>query len=762
VNSNERLVITDRPENPDFKSWFQDGIIHFEFYGDLNDTVAKNVMETTKRFLQENGFDTKPILVDMKDIKEIPFSTRRYLASEGGKLSTAIALVTRSKVQAFLANTYMSFTVQIAPAKLFYTIGEAKKWLQGFQSLNEIDKENSFRGSVFTCYQDSHGIVHNLYDKDAVIDLDVIKENVELSKNFFQGEKILILTHIQKIRDITKEAREYISSEKTNEVSKKVAIIVGSPLSRLAGNLLLKVDTPIQPTKLFADESSARQWLLKNETSDVNFYKLSSDKAQNNNEKVTQRLFKIIVLISSLAALLFTILLFQSGQLHKSIATFAFSILASIILAVCKNNKCKTSSIVQAFLVSWLLCLSVFILTPHNTTIDFLYLALPVPLIATFFLGVKRGVIWTIISIFYFKIHFIISQNVELFSLKTSNFENSINIHFYALSLETIIILVLGIVFDYLNRQQNQQISDTLIQEEEAIQSTLGILMNFSRFDFSKKAKVIGDGRIFDDLARGINILGEEFEHSLAQAKATESTKRLVSMGEMASGIAHEINTPLAAINLTSSILKKEIQKDDLNRERARKMINDLQTVTKQISKIVNSLRTISRDSSQDPFEDTKINELIENALTLCNHNIKHNNVNFEIMNNLEDDESINCRPSEIVQVLINLINNSVDAVSECEEKIVKLKVVNTGDNITFSVIDSGTGIEEKDLNSLFDPFFTTKDPGKGTGLGLSISKRIVETHGGVILAKSGKLGTTFEFTLPLQGPPKTDNIPSG
>jgi C4-dicarboxylate-specific signal transduction histidine kinase len=221
---------------------------------------------------------------------------------------------------------------------------------------------------------------------------------------------------------------------------------------------------------------------------------------------------------------------------------------------------------------------------------------------------------------------------------------------------------------------------------------------------------------------------------------------KMAALGEMAGGIAHEINTPLGTIALVADQLSEMVLENTDPQLLAKQLEIILKTV-KKISIIIQGLRTFSRDGSKDTLETAPLKEIIENTLSLCAEKFKHASIKVQL-DPIPDDMTIQCRPVQISQVLINLLNNSHDAILSREQKWIKISVERKNDSVQISVTDSGEGISEKVRNKIFQPFFTTKDIGKGTGLGLSISKGIVESHNGQLSIDADCKNTRFVLSL--------------
>ena len=230
---------------------------------------------------------------------------------------------------------------------------------------------------------------------------------------------------------------------------------------------------------------------------------------------------------------------------------------------------------------------------------------------------------------------------------------------------------------------------------------------------------------------------------------------KMTALGEMASGIAHEINSPLQVISLLTYKLKKSILKTEPTDTEA--ITDKIDNATAHITGIVESLRKMSRDSSSDPFESIRISDIIKDATGITLERYRLKGINLKI--NCHDDcEKIllNCQRLQISQILINLLNNAYDAALAQTDKWITLDVRDIDDNIIMTVTDSGKGIQKELHGQIFEPMFTTKDIGKGTGLGLSISSEIAQHHGGNLKLDIESEHTCFILTLPKSGINKT------
>jgi CheY-like chemotaxis protein len=235
-----------------------------------------------------------------------------------------------------------------------------------------------------------------------------------------------------------------------------------------------------------------------------------------------------------------------------------------------------------------------------------------------------------------------------------------------------------------------------------------------------------------------------EEEKRLLQEKA-EISSRLASVGEMAAGIAHEINNPLTGvIGFSDMLLERELPQD------MREQVEIIASGSRRVADIVKRLLTFARQHKPAKAM-VNVNELIENTLNMRNYVLKTYNIDV----NVQYDTNIpliNIDPGQIQQVFLNLIINAEYSMKKTD-KPGKLKIVTEkiGDRIRISFSDNGTGIAHENIKKLFQPFFTTKPVGEGTGLGLSLSRSIITEHGGTIHAESElNKGATFIVELPI------------
>ncbi|MEW6057664.1 MAG: response regulator [Bdellovibrionota bacterium] len=232
-----------------------------------------------------------------------------------------------------------------------------------------------------------------------------------------------------------------------------------------------------------------------------------------------------------------------------------------------------------------------------------------------------------------------------------------------------------------------------------------------------------------------------------AEAKLV-SVAKMSALGEMAGGVAHEINTPLGVISVLAEQLAELLNETPLDKGELSRMTKTIGDTVRRISAIIQSLRTFSDGVEQAQFTPVSVSKIIEDTLLLCREKMRFNEIDV-VIDPIADELVVQCQPVQVSRVILNLLNNSFDAVASLPEKWIKIAAEKQADHVQVSITDSGKGIPEAIQSKLFQPFFTTKEIGKGTGLGLSISKGIIDSHGGSISVDPASKNTRFLLKLP-------------
>ncbi|UXR63871.1 ATP-binding protein [Bdellovibrio bacteriovorus] len=231
------------------------------------------------------------------------------------------------------------------------------------------------------------------------------------------------------------------------------------------------------------------------------------------------------------------------------------------------------------------------------------------------------------------------------------------------------------------------------------------------------------------------------------------TSSRLASLGEMAAGIAHEINNPLTIINGHLSVLRRLLSTRGLASDmEVQKRLEVAESTTNRIAKIVKGLRSYARESDQGGKEQVVVEAIVEDTLAFCADKFKSEGI--ELVTRLEPHLEVFVRPYQISQVLLNLLNNAADAVAGCSERRVVIEAAARKNGVEISVTDSGAGVPPFLKEKIMEPFFTTKEVGKGVGLGLSISQGIIQAHDGKFYLDDSSPKTRFVIWLPKDSRP--------
>lgn len=222
---------------------------------------------------------------------------------------------------------------------------------------------------------------------------------------------------------------------------------------------------------------------------------------------------------------------------------------------------------------------------------------------------------------------------------------------------------------------------------------------------------------------------------------------KMATLGEVAVGIAHEISNPLTIIVSRLGNLEKNLVKKNMLLPEVAESIHKVNQTVDRIVKIINGLRhfAYNGDEKKKPVNLTKV---IADSLDLCQERLKKNEIELKIIRPAFDVE-ISAFDTQMIQVFLNLIINSLDAIKNLSEKWIELEYRVDSELLHIMVRDSGRGLDSEIVSKIMNPFFTTKERGQGTGLGLSLSKSIIENHEGRLFYNSESPNTEFVIELP-------------
>lgn len=278
----------------------------------------------------------------------------------------------------------------------------------------------------------------------------------------------------------------------------------------------------------------------------------------------------------------------------------------------------------------------------------------------------------------------------------------------------------------------------------------------FERNDQSIREELIGNiggesktfwviGTKFDQDRRAV-IMGIDITEVRNLEQMITIMDKLSSLGEMVASIIHEVNNPLASIKACAQLIPKFIDKNDM--EKVTQLSYKIDATTNKISNIVRGIKSFVRRGNTDPHETLRVKNLIEDAYMICEGRFKEKNVQFIPPNEEESIILLTCNITEIFQVLVNLMTNSIDAIENIKDRWIKISIQQKNTTVKVIFTDSGNGIPEAVAKNIFKSFYTTKGIGKGTGLGLSLCKKIMDSHNGSIEIDPTQPNTTFVLTF--------------
>ena len=263
--------------------------------------------------------------------------------------------------------------------------------------------------------------------------------------------------------------------------------------------------------------------------------------------------------------------------------------------------------------------------------------------------------------------------------------------------------------------------------------------------------------QLVDERTRELNQINSQLENRIEQEVNKRNKQqqiiiqqsKLASLGELAAGIAHEINQPLNIISFTMDNVLAHIQSKDLDRQYLQKKMNKVFHNIFRMKNTIQHIQTFSREQTEGNDEVFELNKPVRDALNLLGEQYRKHGIIFKI-DLCSKKLPVFGNPFRLEQVLLNLVSNARDSINLSKGNIT-VQTLKTDNQAILKVIDNGHGIKKEIMDQVMHPFFTTKQPGEGTGLGLSISYGIIKSMNGNLELKSveGK-GTTAKLSLPL------------
>jgi two-component system NtrC family sensor kinase len=263
--------------------------------------------------------------------------------------------------------------------------------------------------------------------------------------------------------------------------------------------------------------------------------------------------------------------------------------------------------------------------------------------------------------------------------------------------------------------------------------------------------------RAHDELTQWAQTLEERVAQKTEELQRAQinmiQMEKMVSLGKLASTVAHELNNPLEGVLTYAKLLKRSVKAGILNEEEAREIQSELSIIADETARCGNVVKNLLLFSRQKvgAFQESDIRIAIENSLKLIDHHLRIHNI--ALQTSFPDDKlSLICDIQQIEQALLAIEINAVEAMPEGGVLTLSAQLDTANKNVNISIKDTGSGINDKDLPHIFEPFFTTKENGKGTGLGLAVAYGIIERHNGTIEVRSKqRQGSEFIITLPIK-----------
>jgi two-component system NtrC family sensor kinase len=239
------------------------------------------------------------------------------------------------------------------------------------------------------------------------------------------------------------------------------------------------------------------------------------------------------------------------------------------------------------------------------------------------------------------------------------------------------------------------------------------------------------------------------FEEDVTERQHLQATlaqsEKLAAVGQLAAGVAHEINNPLTIILANAQLIQRNLPAGD---EELLDMADLIVQATERASQAVRDLLDFSRRERYE-LAPIDLNETIQRTLGLISHELGTRTISLQFDPAL-NSPTVNASQDHLQGVWLNLLINAIDAIEQ-GPGVISIKTLKTGESIQVLITDDGMGIPPEEISRIFEPFYTTKEPGRGTGLGLAVCHQIVTRHGGQILVDSQPgQGTTFTIILPL------------
>ncbi|MES2854789.1 MAG: ATP-binding protein, partial [Bdellovibrionota bacterium] len=242
---------------------------------------------------------------------------------------------------------------------------------------------------------------------------------------------------------------------------------------------------------------------------------------------------------------------------------------------------------------------------------------------------------------------------------------------------------------------------------------------------------------------RRLNANANEYRRQLS------TVEKMHAVGELAAAVAHEINNPLLVLRANAERLLEDATAMKEARPTVEKAANSMLRMSDRIGKITQTLREHLYDGAKEDLDFCSLGEIVNSALEVCGDRFVTEKI--RLISDFDDTFFFTCRSTVVSQILVNLLTNAMDAVSQLDQKWIDLTVKVENGYVIFRITDSGAITDDQIRSKLMTPFFTTKIRGKGLGLGLNLSRRLAESSGGALMLDKASENTSFVLHLPLR-----------
>ena len=253
-------------------------------------------------------------------------------------------------------------------------------------------------------------------------------------------------------------------------------------------------------------------------------------------------------------------------------------------------------------------------------------------------------------------------------------------------------------------------------------------------------------------IRQDITALKEAQQTILEQQSKLVASSKLSALGELSAALTHEINNPLAVILGRTEMIQMAFKKENPSLETIRSMVDSIEITGHRIEKIMRTVRSLAHGGDAEPLQVVTLGSLIESAIDIVGARITNHDIRL-VVDVSDSQQKMACRPTEIFQILVNLMGNAHDAAFGKPSAWVRIEAKPDRGGFLICVMDSGPGIPEEIRLKLFRPFFTTKQVGVGTGLGLTISQSLAHRNAAELWFDEKSSETKFCLWLPASGP---------